>query len=41
MIKKLKEITNRNPALQNIPSKIFHEEEMKNNNVVQQSEELP
>ena len=33
---KLKEFTNRKPTLQNILSKIFHEEEMKNNDVSQQ-----
>ena len=38
---KFKEFTNRKPALQNILNKIFHEEEMKNNNVGQQREEIP
>ena len=38
---KLKKFINRKPALQNILRKIFHEEEMKNNNVGQQREELP
>ena len=38
---KLKEFTNRKPALQNVLNKIFHEEEMKNNNGGQQREELP
>ena len=38
---KLKKFTNRKPALQNILSKIFHEEEMKNSNVGQQKEDLP
>ena len=37
----LKEFTKRKLALQNILSKIFHEEEMKNNDVIQQREELP
>ena len=37
---KLKEFTKRKPALQNILSKIFHEEEMKNHDVNQQREEL-
>uniref|UniRef100_A0A8D2DI61 L1 transposable element RRM domain-containing protein n=1 Tax=Sciurus vulgaris TaxID=55149 RepID=A0A8D2DI61_SCIVU len=38
---KLKEFTNRKPALQNILHKIFHEEEVKNNNGGQQRKELP
>ena len=38
---KLKEFTNRKPALQNILSKIFHEEDVKNNNTSQHREELP
>ena len=37
----LKEFTKRKPALQNILSKIFHEEDMKNNDVNQKREELP
>ena len=37
---KLKELTKRKPALQNILSKIFHEEEMKNKQANQQREEL-
>ena len=37
---KLKEFTKRKPALQNILNKIFHEEEMKNNDAKQQWEEL-
>ena len=37
---KLKEFTKRKPALQNILSKIFHEEEMKTNDANQQREEL-
>ena len=37
---KLKEFTKRKPALQNILSKIFHEEEMKNKEANQQWEEL-
>ena len=37
---KLKEFTKRKPALQNILSKIFHEEEMKNKEANQQREEL-
>ena len=36
-----KVFTNRKTALQNILSKIFHEEKMKNNHVGQQREELP
>ena len=38
---KLKEFTNRKPALQNFLNKIFQEEEMKKNNEDQQREELP